>query len=1272
MASLYVWIDDRDQAKLDRRIAYLVKRHPTLKSYLASGDQLHQLLNLLFPEGMRLTYHAANLSLQELPLESYRLALRPALECGQEWPFPAGVSLSARGTWLCRAASPVFLIEDFLEVADGPVRDFERSLDVFVYQTDPRARGVTRPDNVLTPALASELPPISVRTREKLTDWREFLEWKRKLVVEKTRGLRYMSRELDDMSRVVFQVVASDADSLRTNHRAIARQDVYAYDVRISGDPWSFSIGETKGGRAPRGVAMGRPEGLRQQPAGGETVIPDCPWSQPATGVLVVPLSEDDLNRLEASDTPDAERREILAAIPEEGFLSLSAAGDFALIRRHEEAINRLRDQGGYAPYLSAYLFDIGQANLPAEITSISRWHRTDLNEFQREAVAKIVSAPDLCLVQGPPGTGKTTVIAEAILQLIDRGERVLLASQAHTAVDNALERLGRSPGLRAIRLARDDGRVSEDGQAFLKAAALARYYQSLAEATERRYLEPWRKTAQAVQDLRHWCEQAEYACLDLARAAEEEAHHAREEDRLRRARDDAWKQWLEKSRCHEDAVARRSHLEILRAVLIDGHGDLPAVMALPEPQASDLADALFALVRAQVRLPVQRPDWVGAPAQRAAILPELLAVLRRLQGERDSFQADLERLEAAGDGPLRDPQVAVQIARCQSEVDELTERMEQDEDCLLAWKAKRQELRRLQESSGGLSRASYGMFADAGLWQAPVVNARELAAVLRERLRLLDQQVGLIEQARLQLLDETIRHHRQCQTEPADETEWRRCEEELDRLLRQEGHLQASRKALECRALEVAAQCPLAAEGCEGTVSLSVLLEQAKKQLAAAEQLKVDHDAEQVVWGPLLRSWSDDLRGRGSAEADWEIFKDIFVPQCNLVAITCNEREQTLEDAALVNFDVAIIDEVSKATPLEMLLPLMRARRAVLVGDHRQLPPLFQEGVEAQTFSDVVEESEGDGEDDRTALTRDNLRRFERMVTASLFKSHFEQASDLIRARLEVQFRMHPQIMALVNNFYEARLKCGLPSPDTQRAHGVVLVDRHNRPVVSGDDHVLWVDTTHGFNGQVYHEEMDDSGKPLRANRLEAELIAHALLQLDRQSAQAGYSPQRRRPVGVVSFYARQCRMIREAMAAVTPKGRFPCLDVEVNTVIRYQGKEKPIILVSLVRNDGRDALQPRRRSGRANVARYEFINVAFSRAQELLIVFGARSMFEPYEVKLPYMDRDGYITRAVYRDIFARLERDGRLVRAQDFLAPKKAARGQVRPALATTGRK
>jgi hypothetical protein len=46
-------------------------------------------------------------------------------------------------------------------------------------------------------------------------------------------------------------------------------------------------------------------------------------------------------------------------------------------------------------------------------------------------------------------------MIAEATWQFVRQGKRVLLVSQANLAVDNALERLAQSPGVRAIRLGR-------------------------------------------------------------------------------------------------------------------------------------------------------------------------------------------------------------------------------------------------------------------------------------------------------------------------------------------------------------------------------------------------------------------------------------------------------------------------------------------------------------------------------------------------------------------------------------------------------------------------------------------------------------------------------------------------------------------------------------------------------------------------------------------------------------------------------------------------
>eukprot|EP00904_Undaria_pinnatifida_P014250 jgi/Undpi1/9956/HiC_scaffold_28.g12410.m1 len=67
---------------------------------------------------------------------------------------------------------------------------------------------------------------------------------------------------------------------------------------------------------------------------------------------------------------------------------------------------------------------------------------RTALNEDQRAAVRKLVTAKDYALMLGMPGTGKTWTIAFAVRVLLARGASVLITSYTHSAVDNLLLKL--------------------------------------------------------------------------------------------------------------------------------------------------------------------------------------------------------------------------------------------------------------------------------------------------------------------------------------------------------------------------------------------------------------------------------------------------------------------------------------------------------------------------------------------------------------------------------------------------------------------------------------------------------------------------------------------------------------------------------------------------------------------------------------------------------------------------------------------------------------
>ncbi len=75
-------------------------------------------------------------------------------------------------------------------------------------------------------------------------------------------------------------------------------------------------------------------------------------------------------------------------------------------------------------------------ATLPLKNSSLS-FRNQELNESQQQAVNAILQNEQITIIHGPPGTGKTTTLIEAIIQLINNGEKILVSAPSNTAVDN-------------------------------------------------------------------------------------------------------------------------------------------------------------------------------------------------------------------------------------------------------------------------------------------------------------------------------------------------------------------------------------------------------------------------------------------------------------------------------------------------------------------------------------------------------------------------------------------------------------------------------------------------------------------------------------------------------------------------------------------------------------------------------------------------------------------------------------------------------------------
>jgi len=400
-------------------------------------------------------------------------------------------------------------------------------------------------------------------------------------------------------------------------------------------------------------------------------------------------------------------------------------------------------------------------------------------------------------------------------------------------------------------------------------------------------------------------------------------------------------------------------------------------------------------------------------------------------------------------------------------------------------------------------------------------------------------------------------------------------------------------------------------------------------KQVAAACEAELKQAAKQDdKWTAIKCAWVDRLR-KGNAADNGEEMRKLYKRHANVIGATCNRtgRRDFYQSTELdPSFDLVVVDEVSKATPPELLMPLLLGRRSVLVGDHRQLPPVFR----SESFEEAVANEE---------LKAEMLENFGKMVSASLFEELFISAPDALRETLCEQYRMHPHIMQAVNHFYPDKhgkgiLRAGGGEQELHRKkqHGLFVRGASDRPLLTSEHRVLWLDSTRDERGTSVAEGAKRGTS--RWNPFEIELIEDFLRHVDESLASSPGAKNSKLDVGVISFYLAQTNELRERVGS-KGRDRWQHLDVQVNTVDQFQGRECSVIIVSLVRTG--------EVSGEF-VKDYRRINVAFSRAKNLLVIVGSRSSFEAAAVPICPVEGGEANAKKVYQEIAKTVaQRDG-----------------------------
>ena len=318
-----------------------------------------------------------------------------------------------------------------------------------------------------------------------------------------------------------------------------------------------------------------------------------------------------------------------------------------------------------------------------------------------------------------------------------------------------------------------------------------------------------------------------------------------------------------------------------------------------------------------------------------------------------------------------------------------------------------------------------------------------------------------------------------------------------------------------------------------------------------------------------LIEEWHIRLVGRKE-------FQSAYLSSAQVVAGTCVGVAAT--HLQKMEFDVCIVDEASKAMPTEIIVPMVRSKKWVIVGDTKQLPPYLGDFMEHQEICN------------RYSFTEEDYRR-------TLLDHLVEHMPSHSKKILTEQYRMAKPIGDLVSHcFYNDQLTSNKPFTAELFIRGLAV----KKPVT-------WYSTSDCSHP---HE------RPTRGtfrNHAEVEEIKRLLKRLQF----AANAEDKTFEVAVMSGYSGQVDAMQHAFAGLEPT--LDKLRIEVCTVDTYQGREADIAIYSVTRSNKEKRI--------GFLKERERINVALSRGKELLCIVGDSRFCRSIESNNPFRDVLKYI---------------------------------------------